>query len=94
MLTRDNRDSAIAIGLPWRMRLPVPDGSFALADRQHLVLWYRGIAVPTVAPAVALVFPELHGAESRFFDLAGADNAFSELCGADNRFPDLFGWDA
>lgn len=46
--TRDKRDSAIHLGLPWRMRFPVPDGSLAAgADRAHLALLYRGI-VPTV----------------------------------------------
>lgn len=41
--TRNKRDSVIAIGLPWRMRLPAPDGTLDQADRQHICLLYSGI---------------------------------------------------
>jgi hypothetical protein len=50
--TRDKRDSAIHVGLPWRMRFPVPDGSLPGADRQHAAFLYRGIAVSTGALSV------------------------------------------
>lgn len=48
--TRDKRDSAIHVGLPWRMRLPVPDGSIAAADRMHVALLYRGFAAAAETP--------------------------------------------
>lgn len=81
--TRDKRDSAIHIGLPWRARFPVPDGSINAGDRLHFARLYRGIAAATPTVAEALTFPLLHG----------ADNRFPDLHGADNRFPLLYGFD-
>lgn len=55
--TRDKRDSAIGLGLPWRMRFPVPDGDLSpIGDRQHLALLYRGIET-AVPPAGDPKFP-------------------------------------
>lgn len=41
--TADKRSSAIETSIPWRGRLPLPDGSVNLGDRQQVALLYRGI---------------------------------------------------
>lgn len=43
MDTATKRTSAIAIGSPWRNRLPVPDGTIAQGDRQAHAYYYAGI---------------------------------------------------
>lgn len=51
--TRDKRDSAVGLSLPWRCRLPLPDGSLAATgDRLHLAYLYSGLgaAAATTPP--------------------------------------------
>lgn len=43
MDTRDKRASAITVGSPWRLTLPVADGALDQGDRQHVAYFYRGI---------------------------------------------------
>lgn len=42
--TAAKRSSAINVGLPWRARLPFPDGAVAQDDRQAVAFMYSGIA--------------------------------------------------
>jgi hypothetical protein len=42
--TRQNRSSAIGLGLAALVVLPAPDGSVALADRQQVTACYAGIS--------------------------------------------------
>lgn len=48
--TRDERASAIHVGLPWRGLLPLADGAVSQADRQHAATMYCGILA--AAPAI------------------------------------------
>jgi hypothetical protein len=42
--SRNKRASAINVGMPWRMILPIPDGNVANeADRKHTAYQYAGI---------------------------------------------------
>lgn len=38
--SRNKRESAIAIGSPWRMRLPAPDSAVGAGDRRHVAYQY------------------------------------------------------
>ena len=46
--TREKRFSLIGYGLPFRLTLPVADGSFDVGDRLHLLGLYAGIVPATV----------------------------------------------
>jgi hypothetical protein len=48
--TAAKRGSGIAVGSPWRARLPLPDGTVAQGDRQAVALMYSGIAALAAAP--------------------------------------------
>lgn len=47
--TAAKRNSAMVVGLPLRIP-PLPDGTIAQGDRQHLAMWYAGI---TSTPVVS-----------------------------------------
>jgi hypothetical protein len=46
--TRQNRSSAIGLGLAALVVLPAPDGSVALADRQQVTAAYAGISAGVI----------------------------------------------
>ena len=49
--TADKRSSALMVSLPWRGRLPQPDGAaFSVGDRQHVGLMYSGISAGAALP--------------------------------------------
>ncbi len=54
--TREKRDSAVALTLPWRNRYPLPDGLIDQGDRQHISLIYAGILAGAPAVQVDYVF--------------------------------------
>lgn len=56
MDTASKRNSAIYVTQPWRLFLPVPDGSVGQPDRQHVPWLYSGIPVttPVVVPNVRI----------------------------------------
>ena len=56
--TRNKRDSALLLTLPWRARLPVPDATIGNLDRLHVSFLYAGIEVGGVVSEVA--FPGFH----------------------------------
>lgn len=51
--TPAKRASLIGYGLPFRLALPIPDGTIGQGDRQHLVGLYSGIlaAAPIIVTA-------------------------------------------
>lgn len=51
--TAAKRSSAVAVGCPWRGRLPFPDGAVGQGDRQAVPFLYSGIlAAGVVEPVV------------------------------------------
>lgn len=42
--TPSKRYSIMNLSCPWRILLPIPDGTLNQGDRQHLLYYYSGIA--------------------------------------------------
>ncbi len=60
--TADKRNSAIGMGLPWRNQYPIPDGSIASGDRQHIGWVYRGIAAGAIIASLrSCIFGAIRG---------------------------------
>ena len=52
--SRENRASAVHVGLPWRGLYPIGDGTISQADRQQTAAFYAGVLAggPPPAPTV------------------------------------------
>lgn len=77
--TRGKRASVLGLTLPFAMHMPIPDGTIADADRQHISWLYAGIATAVAAAADAArrlagrVFPfRIHAGQTGLF--AGRTN--------------------
>jgi hypothetical protein len=69
MNTRQNRSSAIGLGLAALVVLPAPDGSVALADRQQVTACYAGISAGVISSYDFVEFDDVTVASAYFDDV-------------------------
>ncbi len=82
--TRNERCSAIGVGLPFRLVLPNADGTVNQADRQHVAYLYAGILA---AFALEARFNLTEAQDANFQQTAALDAAFNQTEARDATFP-------